>query len=277
MNELSLPGMHGTLYLPNMKPHFLIFCFCNLVSAGFSQNRQLYERQLFIQEDDTLQCRILSPIDFSDKKKYPLLVFMHGSGERGSDNESQLTWGADLFLDSMNRLKYPAFILFPQCPADSSWSLAQSSPGKDSLGFIFRMDAPPRQPLRLLLNFIDTLVKSGRVDPSRIYVGGLSMGGFGTYETLWRRPNLFAAAFVICGGGNPAGAKLYAKGLPIWIFHGSSDPAVPVANSRLMYGTLKNDKARVKYTEYPGVGHDSWKNAFAEHELLPWLFSQRKK
>ena len=88
---------------------------------------------------------------------------------------------------------------------------------------------------------------------------------------------MFAAAFPICGGGSVNGAKNYAKQLPIWIFHGSEDPAVPVANSRLMYSVLQKEKAKVKYTEYPGVGHDSWKNAFAEPELLPWLFSQKKK
>jgi len=259
-----------------MKKQFLLPLLLIAFTQGFSQDRKLYERQFFIQGQDTLPCRILSPLNFSDKKKYPLIIFMHGSGERGNDNEAQLTWGADLFLDSMNRVKYPAFVVFPQCPKDSSWSLVRRNPVPDSLGFLFDMDAPAKKPLQLLLNFIDTLVKSGRVDPNRIYVGGLSMGGFGTYEILWRRPDLFAAAFPICGGGNPNGPKLYAKKLPVWIFHGSADASVPVSNSRMMYAVLKSVKANVKYTEYPGVGHDSWKNAFAEPDLLPWIFNQKK-
>jgi len=263
-----------------MLKYILLCCLVVASGASFAQNRQLFERQLFIQQDDTLPCRILSPLNFNDKKKYPLIIFMHGSGERGNDNEAQLTWGADLFLDSANRVKFPAFVVFPQCAKDSGWSLTQrnqNKDAKDSLGFVFGTEGAPRQPLQLLMNFIDTLIKNGRVDPSRVYVGGLSMGGFGTYEILWRRPDLFAAAFPICGGGNQTAVKNYAKGLPIWIFHGSEDPAVPVANSRLMYSVLQASKAKVKYTEYPGVGHDSWKNAFAEPELLPWLFSQKKK
>jgi len=128
----------------------------------------------------------------------------------------------------------------------------------------------------MVMNFIDTLVKAGNVDSRRIYVGGLSMGGFGTFEILWRRPQLFAAAFPICGGGNPVGVNLYGKKFPIWVFHGAADDVVPVANSRIMVDALKTAGAKVKYTEYPGVKHDSWKNAFAEPELLPWLFAKKR-
>lgn len=102
------------------------------------------------------------------------------------------------------------------------------------------------------------------------------MGGMGTFEILWRKPGFFAAAFPICGAGDPGQVSLYASKFPIWVFHGDKDPAVPVANSRLMVGALQAAKAKVKYTEYPGVGHDSWKNAFAEPELLAWLFKQKK-
>ena len=127
------------------------------------------------------------------------------------------------------------------------------------------------------MNFIDTLVKSGNVDKERIYVGGLSLGAFGTFEILWRRPDLFAAAVAICGGGNVQQISLYSKRLPIWVFHGDKDAVVPVSNSRLMVSTLEIYGAKVKYTEYPGVNHDSWNNAFIEHDLLSWLFSQRKR
>lgn len=236
---------------------------------------ELYERQLFLQGDDTLACRILSPAHFSQDKKYPLLVFLHGSGERGDDNEAQLKWGGDLFLDSANREKFPAIVVFPQCPKDSSWSVRIRK--RDSVGqFSFPVDVPPGKPLQLVMSFIDTLISSGIVDTSRIYIGGLSMGGFGTFEILWRRPGLFAAAIPICGGGNPESTVRYAKDLPIWVFHGDDDKVVTPENSRVMVEALKKAGAKVKYTEYPGVGHDSWNNAFAEPELLPWLFSQKK-
>ncbi|HLZ87034.1 MAG TPA: dienelactone hydrolase family protein, partial [Puia sp.] len=89
---------------------------------------------------------------------------------------------------------------------------------------------------------------------------------------LWRKPHFFAAAFPICGAGDPAKVGTYARKFPIWVFHGGADPVVPVANSHLMVSALQAARAKVKYTEYPGVGHDSWKKAFAEPELLPWLF-----
>ncbi|HYC28023.1 MAG TPA: dienelactone hydrolase family protein, partial [Chitinophagaceae bacterium] len=111
----------------------------------------------------------------------------------------------------------------------------------------------------------------------RIYVGGLSMGGMGTFEILWRKPGFFAAAFPICGGGATSMISTYGKDFPIWVFHGSSDPVVNVEYSRQMVGGLQDAGAKVKYSEYPGVKHDSWTNAFAEPDLLPWLFSQQKK
>jgi predicted peptidase len=243
-----------------------------------SQELELYEKQLFIQGNDTLRCRILTPINFTSGKKYPLVVFLHGAGERGNNNESQLLWGGKLFLDSTNRVKFPAIVVFPQCPADSTWSNLSRTNAVDSLGgFALHADRPMRKPMALVLDFIDTLVKNGSVDKERIYIGGLSLGGFGTFEILWRRPELFAAAFPICGGGIPAQVKLYADKLPIWVFHGDKDPVVPVSNSRLMVNALTQHRARVKYSEYPGVAHDSWNNAFAEPELLPWLFAQKKK
>ncbi|MFT3701041.1 MAG: prolyl oligopeptidase family serine peptidase [Agriterribacter sp.] len=262
---------------------FSLFLLLILISAMPSflkaqiSTQNLYERQLFIEGDDTLFCRILSPIHFSRSKKYPLIIVLHGSGERGNDNESQLLWGSNLFLDSTNREKFPAIVVFPQCPADSSWSVRIKNKAQDSANvFRFPMDAPATKPLQLVMNFIDTLVNAGNVDSKRIYIGGLSMGGFGTFELLWRRPQLFAAAFPICGGGNPASAKIYGKHFPIWVFHGADDDVVPIANSRTMVDALKTAGAKLKYTEYAGVKHDSWKNAFAEPELLPWLFAQKK-
>lgn len=250
----------------------LLFAF---MSSTFSQNRDLFEKQLFISGDDTLPCRILSPLNFDATKKYPLIIFLHGSGERGSDNDAQLTWGGDLFLDSLNRAKFPAIVVFPQCPNSSKWSEYNKSSKTDSTGYEWGPDQPMLKPLKLVSDFIDTLLGSSVVDKKRVYIGGLSMGGFGTLELLWRKPGVFAAAIPICGAGNPEKVKSYQPNLPIWLFHGEKDPVIPVSNSRLIYSTLKKITAKVKYTEYPNVGHDSWINAFNEPELLPWLFSQK--
>lgn len=261
-----------------MKSFSFLACMVFFSCSLNAQDKDQFEKQLFIQGEDTLRCRILTPLHFSPSKKYPLIVFLHGSGERGNDNEKQLIWGADVFLDSLNRSRYPAIVIFPQCPENDSWSNNFKTNIKDSLGG-FKADtlAQMKKTPNLVLQFIDTLVAHGGIDKKRIYLGGLSMGGFGTFEMLWRRPDLFAAAFPICGGGSPEKVSRYASKLPVWVFHGDADPVVPVGNSRLMVKALQSTGAKVKYTEYPGIGHDSWKNAFAEPGLMAWIFGQQKK
>lgn len=246
-----------------------------LVTHGSAQEKNLFEKQLFVVGEDTLPCRILTPLNFQSNKKYPLVIFLHGVGERGDDNEAQLTWGADIFLDSVNRAKYPAIVVFPQCPKDDKWAEFKKTSQKDSTGYEYTEDAPMKNALKLVADFIDTLRNSQQVDKRRVYIGGLSMGGFGTYELLWRRPEVFAAAFPICGAVNPAKLKSFRKELPIWLFHGDEDAVIPVSNSRLIYNSLRTSNPKIKYTEYKDVGHDSWKNAFSEPELLSWLFAQR--
>jgi predicted peptidase len=259
-----------------MKKFLLSTLLMALAFQVVAQHRELYEKQLFIQNEDTLPCRILTPSNFKPGTKYPLVVFLHGMGERGDDNEKQLTWGSEFFLDSLNRTKYPAVVVFPQCPGNAVWATYSHDNTKDSTRMRFYPDSPLTRPSKLLLNFVDTLIAAGTIDPKRIYIGGLSMGGIGTFNILRTRPNLFAAAFAICGGSDPEIVKQFRNNLPVWVFHGANDQTVPVSNSRLVVNTMKKISTKVKYTEYPGVGHDSWKNAFEEKELLPWLFAQRK-
>jgi predicted peptidase len=128
-----------------------------------------------------------------------------------------------------------------------------------------------------VMELLDSLVKLSYVDVNRIYIGGLSMGGMGTFELLARRPKIFAAAFPICGGGNPKNVKRYAQRVKLWVFHGESDDVVPLYHSQRMVDAIKKDKGDVRFSVYPGVGHNSWENAFAEPELLPWLFGVSKK
>src|SRR5690606_36401614 len=178
-----------------------------------------------------------------------------GAGERGSDNEKQLVHGAGLFLDSMNRAKFPAFVIFPQCPQNDFWANMKVRDDKaDSLGrYGIRSTEEAGPALSLVEKMIDSIATAQQVDTQQIYLGGLSMGGMGTYELLWRKPHFFAAAFPICGAGDPDKVELYAKKFPIWVFHGAADNVVPVSNSRLMVNALKKAGARVQYTEYPGV------------------------
>ena len=243
--------------------------------TAFSQSFPSFEKKEFLKGGDTLCYRIQYPLGYDAGKKYPLVLMMHGAGERGSDNEAELVWGGSLFADSAVRMKFPAIVVFPQCGTDDFWANLSFAP-TDSIKFHMRSDSAPKKAMGLVMHLLDELAGSGHVDTKRIYVGGLSMGGMGTFELLWRKPGFFAAAFPICGAGDPAQVGLYARKFPIWVFHGGADPVVPVANSRLMVGALKKAKAKVTYTEYPGVGHDSWKNAFAEPGLLPWVFEQHR-
>lgn len=236
-----------------------------------------FEKKVFLGKEGTLPYRILFPYEFNKKQKYPLILVLHGAGERGSDNELQLTHGSGLFLEEKVRKKFPAIVVFPQCPAESYWSnlhRTEESDGKRS--YEFRPDGEPTKAMTILLELIDSMAGQSFVDRQRLYAGGLSMGGMGTFELLWRRPELFAAAFPICGGGHPDTVNKYAGKVSLWIFHGAKDDIVPPHHSEKMVKALRDGGADVRFTLYPDVNHNSWDNAFAEPELLPWLFSQKK-
>jgi predicted peptidase len=253
-----------------------------LVAAGSlqAQDLGLFQKKMFIQGKDTLLYRILYPESYKANKKYPVITFLHGSGERGNDNEAQLTHGGKLFVNDSVRKDLKAIVIFPQCPKDSSWRSIQVRRDTMSVtgrAFDFTAHAVPTTPARLVKALLDSLQTTKKADSRRMYIGGLSMGGFGTFDMLERYPYYFAAALPICGGGDTTKAALFAQSTPAWIFHGDQDKAVDVKYSRDYYAALKNAGSDVKYTEYPGVEHNSWDNAFAEKELLPWLLSHKRK
>ncbi|NAY93282.1 phospholipase [Muricauda sp. JGD-17] len=240
-----------------------------------AQDFTKYEKKEFVAAGKTLPYRILLPQNFQSNKRYPVVLFLHGSGERGYDNQAQLTHGASLFLKEKLREKYPAIVVFPQCSVNSSWSKIDVNGDFPNREFIFYEDAEPTSDMILLEGLLKQIGKTYKVDKRRIYVGGLSMGGFGTFELVRRNPKLFAAAFPICGGANPRISDQLKK-LDWWVFHGAADKVVPEKCSGQMVEAMKEKGINVKYSVYPGVGHNSWDNAFAEPELLPWLFSKSK-
>lgn len=252
----------------------LILLFCGLNSMAQDLNQ--YEKGSFIKGKDSINYRVLLPENFDATKKYPILFFLHGSGERGSDNQSQLTHGAKLFLKEDVRKQFPAIVVFPQCSADSYWSnvnIVTDVKGKRE--FIFREKGQPTKAMHALLGMVDHFLQKTYVDKQRVYVAGLSMGGMGTYEILRRKPRTFAAAFAICGGDHIANVQKYKK-IPLWIFHGEKDDVVPVVFSTRIADQLKVLGKPVKLTLYPEANHNSWDSAFAEPGLLPWLFSNHK-
>jgi len=200
---------------------------------------------------------------------------LHGSGERGNDNEKQLTHGASMFLEEKLRKEYPAIIVFPQCAESDYWSNVVINSGKENYPiFNFKENGNPTNAMKTLQLLVRYILDEYPVDTNRIYIGGLSMGGMGAFEIVRRNPTLFAAAFPICGGAhvNTAPGLIYTDW---WIFHGMKDEVVPHEFSIKMEEAIKKATGNVKLTLYPGAGHDSWTAAFAEPKLLFWLFSKK--
>ena len=249
---------------------FLLFA-----SVLLAQDYSLYQEETLVVGQDSLPFRILPPKDLQPDKKYPLILFLHGSGERGSDNKLQLTHGADLFLRDDIRNDFPAYVVFPQCREGTKWNNSVWEPGPEARQYTFPEEIEYNLYQNLLQSMLVLLESVLPLDPGRMYVGGLSMGGMGTFEIVQRNPEKFAAAFAICGGANPLTANRLG-GPAWWIFHGDSDKVVPSIHSEEMVEAMKNLGFEVRFTLYQGVNHDSWTQAFSEPDLLPWLFSHKK-
>lgn len=214
--------------------------------------------------------RLLKPDAIAPGTKYPVVLFLHGAGERGDDNLRQLKYLPAWLAESAARAAYPCFLIAPQCRenerwVDVAWGDPQSSP----------QPPEPGVDLAAALAALDAVLAREPGDPDRLYLTGLSMGGYGTWDLAARMPERFAAAVPICGGGDERTAARLAT-LPLWAFHGDADKAVPVERSRTMIAAVKAAGGMPRYTELPGVGHDSWTPAYRDPKLLDWLFSQRR-
>jgi predicted peptidase len=224
----------------------------------------------------TYKYQVFLPEAWSPKQKWPIILFLHGSGERGSDGLLQTDVGLPHSI-RLDRSRFPAVVVIPQCLADHRWT------------------EPEMEELALAALALAT--KEFKGDTKRTYLTGLSMGGFGSWDLAAKYPGKFAAVVPICGGivvpeslrqkfpelaknSYPDVAKSYAEvaqkigKTPVWIFHGDADDTVPVDGSRKLHEALEAAGGNVRYTEYPGVGHDSWDKAYAEPELMPWLLSK---
>ncbi len=254
-------------------PLFLALAF-GFVAPLFAQDTpkpaDIYEARTFTDAAGaSIGYRLLTPKNYDAKQKYPLVIFLHGAGERGADNAVQLKHGAPLFVKPEVREKYPCFVLAPQCPPEQKW-----------VDIDWNSDTPkqPKKttaPTALVLGVLEALQKEFSIDADRLYVTGLSMGGYGTWDLITRFPEKWAAAVPVCGGGEGAVAAR-AKAVPIWAFHGLEDKAVKPARSREMIDAIIAAGGKPLLSEYPYVAHESWTMAYAEPELLPWLFAQKR-
>lgn len=202
-------------------------------------------------------------------EKIPLLLCLHGAGERGDDNQVQLGHFSPLWSEE-NAKTYRAVIVLPQVPKNQIWATYGWSTNS------VEMQTEPSQSMGLLKKLVDDLIKSQPIDTQRIYVTGLSMGGYGTWEFAQRYPQLVAAIAPVCGGGDPRRAESI-KNIPTWAFHGDKDTAVKVTETTKMIDAMKAAGGAPKVTIYEGVGHNSWAPAFREKEFLKWMFEQRLK
>ena len=256
-----------------MKKHLVfLVMFWSLLGLTYGQTE--FEKKVYVTaSNDSLNYRLLRPEVEQEGEKYPLVLFLHGSGERGSDNEKQLFHGSQMWLNPVNRENYPAFVLVPQCPESGYWAYTDrpSSFEPDQMP----SDIPLSPVFRTLKELIDNYLAMPQVDKKRVYVIGLSMGAMGTYDLAIRYPEIFAAAIPICGTVNPTRLSA-AKDVKFRIFHGDADTVVPVSGSRQAYKALKAVGADIEYIEFPGVTHGSWNPAFTQLDFMSWLFSQKK-
>ena len=252
---------------------FVLGLLTILSEVSVAQDMSLYVKKEFTSKSGaTMPYRILYPENYDPKGKYPVILFLHGAGERGNDNEKQLVHGSKLFLKPENREKYPCIVIFPQCPAEGFWSSVVRDNTKRPHSLSFDYQQPITPSLSLAMSILRQVIKQEGVDKKRVYIAGLSMGGMGTFEAVYRFPKVFAAAMPICGGGDANSYNAKAAKLPFRVFHGEKDSVVPVEESRRMVEKLKALNGDVRYTEYPGVDHNSWDNAFMEPDFLSWMW-----
>jgi predicted peptidase len=213
--------------------------------------------------------RLHVPDGVDETSPCPLILFFHGAGERGSDNKRQMKHGVwDLLLYARKQRK-PVIIIAPQCPAGEQWV---NTPWGD---LSHTMPEKPSTSMQLVMGLLRQSIKTLPVDEKRIYVTGLSMGGFGVWDIIQRHPEIFAAALAVCGGGDTALAPRLTA-LPIWAFHGGKDTVVKPARSRDMIAAIKKAGGTPRYTEYKGVGHNAWSRTYRNRDVLAWLLDQKK-
>ena len=198
---------------------FCLFYFLfGYANNSFAQIPFFGREQYISGPGDTLNYRMLSP-DRNNIRKYPLIIFLHGAGEKGNDNESQLRFGVMNLAEDKISSMYPAFIIAPQCPANMRWANVNDNRSTCEVHLL----PSPSKPMKLLIELIQKIKKELPVDTNRIYITGLSMGDFGTYDAIEPYPQLFAAAVPVSGGGDTSMAASIAT-IPLWIFHGAEDP-----------------------------------------------------
>ena len=258
-----------------MKPVVVFFFTFVLFMTGFQANAQkdwksLMLRATYVTKQGVLPYRMYVPDSIGPDEKLPLVLFLHGAGERGDDNESQLTNGVRHFMNDSIRQQFRCIILAPQCPLSARWVEVDWSMPSHKM--------PPRisVPLNQTFALVDSLKMVLSVDTMRIYVTGLSMGGFGTWDAIARRPDFFAAAMPVCGGGDESTACLM-ENIPVKAFHGKLDHLVIPARSANMVNAVNQCGGKADCILFPKLGHLCWEQVYSNVENIQWLFLQKRE
>jgi predicted peptidase len=218
-------------------------------TSAFCEDLSQKAARLDVQIKVEMNYLLYLPKDYDKRESWPLLLFLHGSGERGNDLELVKTHGPPKLISEGKQ--FPFIVVSPQCPKDRWW-----------------------EPLELVA-LLDELQRKYKVDPDRVYVTGLSMGGFGTWRLAAYAPERLAAIAPICGGGEKYWAKMIGQ-LPTWVFHGAKDEGVPLERSQVMVDALKKNGGNPKFTVYPEAEHDSWTETYNNPEFYEWLLAQKR-
>ncbi len=284
---------------------FLVLLFpltAILHAQSEAEIRAKFLRRFHTFKGTILPYRLFIPEAYDGSRSYPMVLALHGAGERGYDNELHIKFHrlATCWADTINQRRHPCFVLAPQCPTNQRWVDSDWA-----LGYYRVDEIALSNELTAVINLLDSLQREFSIDASRLYVTGLSMGGYGTWDLIARFPERFAAAVPMSGGGDST--KIEAiRSLPLWIVHGEKDPTVPVAGSRQMVTALENrgetalftnynfktgsndvlgdstlaqrllSGARLVYTEIKNGGHVIWEPAYNNTLLIDWIFAQVK-
>ncbi len=247
----------------------LALLLCPMVTNAQDWKSDLVDYPAKSDDGAEVGCRLLRPATVEADRRYPLVLFLHGAGERGDDNDAQLKHGVAEFY--LRRETNPCFLLAPQCPKEQRWVDVDWDADSGQGTF----PDHPSAPMAAAWAAVEKLLAEEPIDPRRIYVTGLSMGGYGTWFAAGHYRDQIAAAVPICGGGDPTWAKRYLE-LPMWAVHGVADPTVPIKRTREMVDAIRAAGGDLGVTEYPGVGHDSWTPIYADDQLHRWLFDQQR-
>ena len=267
--------------MKNKRLYPYLYCFFALfilldAPAARAQN-EAYAKGVFItQQHDSMPYRLLAPQSLKSGKKYPLVLFLHGAGERGSDNESQLRNGGTVFTNPVAREQYPCFVLFPQLGVKDYWSLAKRPAQGYKGANPMPKEVPITKHLQAVKALLDKVNAENPVDESSIYIIGISMGAIATYDMVYRFPDRFAAAVAICGATNIARMQELGGKTAFRLYHGDIDDVIPVRYSREAYEALHRKGRKVEYIEVYGAGHNAWHPAFNRPDFLSWLFKQKR-